>query len=119
VCGLSYTTVDSDPIKRADTGAEVGRVWLMRNAVTGYTCVATIKSAWVGSLTRTAANTYTAAFGTVNDDGPELHYAGPVRGVAGKGACVLWGGSMIDPVTGTVYYHSRVNPAIGYNSTCF
>lgn len=116
VCGLGYTRVDQDPIRR-DTGELLGTVHLLRNHMTGYACVVTLKSAYVGVATRALAYVDTDHAPEVADEGLKFYYAGPARTYAGPN-CVLWGALMADS-SGTVWYHQRANPAVGGIVTCF
>ena len=116
VCGVGYTRVDRDPIRK-DTGELLGTVHLLRNNLTGYVCTATLKSAYVGVATRTMAYVDTDYAPAVQDDGLKFYYAGPAKTYAGPN-CVLWGALMEDS-SGNVWYHARANPAIGGIVTCF
>ena len=117
LCGLGYTVQDQDPIHHAQTGTRLGTVYLMYNPVVGYGCTVTVKSAYVGSLTRTQVYLAAQYLPTQVDDGNRLWAAGPSRAYV-KGGCTIWGGFMADP-TGTIHYHDRANPAVGGIGTCF
>ena len=117
LCGLGYTTVDQDPIHDASTGALLGTVHLLYNPVAGYGCTVTLKSAYVGTLTRTQVYLSAQYLPTQTDDGNKLYAAGPTRAYV-RGGCTIWGGFMADP-SGTIHYHDRANPAIGGIVTCF
>ncbi|MFI7647071.1 hypothetical protein ACIBTZ_13460 [Micromonospora sp. NPDC049460] len=116
VCGVGYTRIDQDPIRK-DTGELLGTLHLLRNNLTGYACVVTLKSAYVGVATRTGVYADTDYASPVQDEGLKFYYAGPAKTYVGLGGCVLWGGSMADS-SGTVWYHARANPAIGGIVTC-
>ncbi|MEV1146262.1 hypothetical protein [Micromonospora sp. NPDC049799] len=117
LCGFGYTVRDQDPIHHAQTGARLGTVYLMYNTLTGYGCTATIKSAYVGTLTRTQVYLAAQYLPTQTDDANKLYAAGPTRAYV-RGGCTIWGGFMADPA-GTIHYHDRANPAIGGIGTCF
>jgi hypothetical protein len=51
----STTTDGHRSLTTLDTGAKWGDVYLMYNSATGYNCVATIKTAYVGTATYTDA----------------------------------------------------------------
>ncbi|MCM0677226.1 hypothetical protein NCC78_21410 [Micromonospora phytophila] len=112
LCGPGYTAVDQDPIRHAQTGARLGTVHLLYHPLVGYACTVTIKSAHVGTLTRTQVYV-----GGAVDDANKLYAAGPTRAYV-RGGCTIWGGLMADP-TGTIHYHDRANPAVGGIGTCF
>ncbi|MEU4772748.1 hypothetical protein [Micromonospora sp. NPDC023644] len=117
LCGLGYTLLDEDPIRHAETGARLGTVYLMYHPMVGYGCTVTVKSAYVGALTRTQVYLAAQYLPTQTDDGDKLWAAGPTRAYV-KGGCIIWGGFMADP-SGTIHRHDRVNPAIGGIGTCF
>ncbi|MEV4480287.1 hypothetical protein [Micromonospora coxensis] len=117
LCGLGYVQVDQDPIHDARTGLLLGTVHLLHHPMTGYGCAVTLKSAYVGTPTRTQVYLTAPYLPTQVDDGPRLYAAGPVRAYL-RGNCTIWGGLMADP-DGTVHHHDRANPAIGGIGTCF
>jgi len=118
LCGLGFVSVDQDPIRNTATGERLGTVYLLHNPFTGYGCTVTLKSAYVGSLTRTQVYLDPEAMPSFSvDDGDRLYAAGPVYGYVGTG-CAIWGGAMADP-SGTLHRHDRANPAIGGAVTCF
>ncbi|RKN38695.1 hypothetical protein D7223_30725 [Micromonospora endolithica] len=117
LCGFGYTVRDQDPVHHGQTGVRLGTVHLMYNPITGYGCTVTIKSAYVGSLTRTQVYLAAPYLPTQVDDGNRLYAAGPTKAYV-RGGCVIWGGSVADPA-GTVHQHDRANPAIGGIGTCF
>lgn len=117
LCGLGYTTVDQDPIRDAGTGELLGTVYLLHNPLVGYGCTVTIKSAYVGVLTRTQVYLDPESTSAGVDDGNHRYAAGPVYGYVGSG-CAIWGGFMAD-ASGTIHWHDRANPAIGGAVTCF
>ncbi|MEU6075400.1 hypothetical protein [Micromonospora sp. NPDC047074] len=117
VCGTGYVVRDQDPIHHAQTGERLGTVYLMHNPLLGYACTATVKTAYVGTLTRTQVYLAAQFLPTQTDDGSRLYAAGPARAYA-RGGCTIWGGFMADP-SGAIHYHDRANPAIGGIGTCF
>ncbi|SCE72202.1 hypothetical protein GA0074695_0589 [Micromonospora viridifaciens] len=117
LCGLGFTTVDRDPIRDAATGERLGTVYLLHNSITGYGCTVTLKSAYVGTLTRTQVYLDPELMPFTVDDGNRLYAAGPTYGYV-RGGCAVWGGFMAD-ASGTIHRHDRANPAIGGAVTCF
>ncbi|MEU5720840.1 hypothetical protein [Micromonospora sp. NPDC047738] len=118
LCGPGFVSVDQDPIRNATTGERLGTVHLLRNPFTGYGCTVTLKSAYLGSLTRTQVYLDPELIPSFSvDDGNRLYAAGPVYGYVGTG-CAIWGGAMAD-ASGTLHRHDRANPAIGGAVTCF
>ncbi|GIH97445.1 hypothetical protein ACFFMN_28745 [Planobispora siamensis] len=117
LCGPGFRVVDSDPIRRTDTGQVIGKVHLLFDEVTGQACGVTVKSAYLGAVTRAGVYLSPEGAQSVASDGPRLVYAGPVRAPA-RGRCVLWGGLLADPA-GTVFLHERANAAVGGIVTCF
>ncbi|MGR6322667.1 hypothetical protein Q2K19_12215 [Micromonospora soli] len=117
LCGLGFTAVDQDPIHDAATGQLLGTVHLLRNPFTGYGCTVTLKSAYVGALTRTQVYLDPESISFAVDDGNRLYAAGPVYGYL-NGGCAIWGGLIVD-ASGAVHRHDRANPAIGGAVTCF
>ncbi|MFG2058462.1 hypothetical protein ACGFI9_31000 [Micromonospora sp. NPDC048930] len=116
LCGPGFRTVDQDPIHDAATGTRLGTVYLLHNPFTGYGCAVTLKSAYVGTLTRTQVYLDPESTWFTVDDGNRLYAAGPVYGYVG-GGCAIWGGLMADG--SGVHRHDRANPAIGGAVTCF
>src|SRR6185312_4644529 len=61
-------------------GTKYGDVYLMYNAGSGYNCVATIKTSWVGTKSDTAANIWVQGQDEVYvDDGDYAYYAAVER----------------------------------------
>ncbi|QGN46337.1 hypothetical protein ACN26Y_08655 [Micromonospora sp. WMMD558] len=117
LCGLGYVVRDQDPIHHAESRERLGTVYLMYNTLTGYGCTVTVKSAYVGALTRTQVYLSAQYLPTQVDDAGRLYAAGPARAYV-RGGCTIWGGFMADP-SGAIHYHDRANPAIGGIGTCF
>ncbi|MEV4199595.1 hypothetical protein [Micromonospora globbae] len=117
LCGPGYLTTDQDPIHDARTGVRLGTVHLLYNALTGHACAVTIKSAYVGTPTRTQVHLSAEHLPTQLDEGPRAYAAGPARAYV-RGGCAIWGGYAAD-LSGTISYHDRANPAIGGIGTCF
>lgn len=117
LCGMGYNIVDQDPIRNAGTGERLGTVYLLHNPLVGYGCTVTLKSAYVGMLTRTRVYLDPESTSFTVDDGSRLYAAGPAYGYVG-GGCAIWGGAMAD-ANGTLHHHDRANPAIGGAVTCF
>ncbi|MFG2038113.1 hypothetical protein [Dactylosporangium sp. NPDC048998] len=76
-------------------GRSVGDVYLMYNNATGYNCVVTLKSSWVGTKTYTEANLWVSDGGMYTDEGLYSYYAA-TKGPA-KGKCVSYGGKIYAP----------------------
>jgi murein DD-endopeptidase MepM/ murein hydrolase activator NlpD len=85
VCGSGYSVIDSAALGSA------GRVYLLYNTSNGNNCVATIKSASVGTATATSAYLEVQGKSRITDSGNFAYYAGPVRAAASN-TCVKWGG---------------------------
>ncbi|WP_433241806.1 hypothetical protein ACQPYK_36880 [Streptosporangium sp. CA-135522] len=101
VCGTGFARVsDSSRPVKTPSGTVFGYVYLLYNRTTGFNCVTTIKSSFVGSSTYTSARLETQtkrikdepAQTAVKQDGKGYkYYAGPVTLYA-KGYCVkYWG----------------------------
>ncbi len=116
LCGLGFRTVDQDPIRDAASGARLGTVYLLHNPFTGYGCAVTLKSAYVGMLTRTQVYLDPEWTSFTVDDGNRLYAAGPVYGYV-HGGCAIWGG--LTEGSSGIHLHDRANPAIGGAVTCF
>ncbi|MBC6460281.1 hypothetical protein [Actinomadura sp. HBU206391] len=71
---------------------KVGDVYLMYNGSSGYNCVATLKSASVGTPTWTDAELIVQGSGSVHNEGQFKYYAAVQRYARGK--CVDYLGSM-------------------------
>lgn len=101
VCGAGFARVadSSRPVKTA-AGRTFGRVYLLYNRKTGFNCVTTIKTSFVGTSTYVSARLETqtrrikdepARTSTKQDAKNYKYYAGPVKLYA-KGYCVkYWG----------------------------
>ncbi|MFC4591479.1 M23 family metallopeptidase [Sphaerisporangium corydalis] len=85
ICGSGYSVIDSAALGSA------GRVYLLYNTGNANNCVATVKSASVGTATATSAYLEVQGKSRVTDSGSFAYYAGPVRAAAGN-TCVKWGG---------------------------
>ncbi|MEU7897205.1 M23 family metallopeptidase [Nonomuraea sp. NPDC049152] len=85
VCGAGYSVIDS-----AALGSS-GTVYLLYNSGNGYNCVATMKSASLGTATATTAYLEVQGSSRITDSGNYEYYAGPVRASAAD-KCVKWGG---------------------------
>lgn len=102
VCGSGFGRVTHDGSRAVKTpsGQVFGRVYLLYNRSTGQNCVVTIKSAYVGTPTRTSAqlivklsNTRTAE--KIDHLKKYKYYAGPVK-LNAKGKCVKYYGTVAD-----------------------
>lgn len=80
---------------KTDSGSVWGDVYLMYNSATGYNCVATIKSAYVGTLSGTGAMLYVKG-GTDHWDYKDYRYYAAVQWYA-SGKCVQYLGAVWDP----------------------
>lgn len=92
---------------RTSSGLTWGDVYLMYNSATGYNCVATIKSAYVGTPSQTEASLWVQGDpGWTRDIGSYSYYAAVQKKAAGK--CVqyegvIWNPSFTDVATGGRY----------------
>ncbi|HEX5597602.1 MAG TPA: hypothetical protein VFX61_16525 [Micromonosporaceae bacterium] len=84
LCGSGYYVINKHSLPDATT-------YLLYKDSGGYNCVVTIKTAKVGTATRTGAWLETQDGGVAKDEGDFKYYAGPVRLPAPK-TCVKWGG---------------------------
>ncbi|MEV7011830.1 hypothetical protein [Streptosporangium sp. NPDC051022] len=93
VCGSGFSRVSDGTraVKEVHTGEVLGYVYLLYNNGTGYNCLATIKTKYVG-----VATTVTAILGIQGGDGgyDSDEYKYFAKAVAyGKGKCAsIWGG---------------------------
>ncbi|GAB3281464.1 M23 family metallopeptidase [Parasphingorhabdus pacifica] len=87
VCGSGYSVIDSKGL------AGAGTVYLLYNGSNQHNCVATLKSASVGTPSATSAMLEVEGADRSTDSGNFSYYAGPVRAAAGA-TCVQWGGSV-------------------------
>ncbi|MGW4641993.1 hypothetical protein ACWEN6_25990 [Sphaerisporangium sp. NPDC004334] len=105
VCGAGFHRVaDSKRVVKTREGDVFGYVYLLYNGKTGYNCVTTIKTVYVGTPTYTSA-TLTTQTKRIKDepvrtnsktDGRKYkYYAGPVKLYA-KGFCVKYSGTIWD-----------------------
>lgn len=69
------TTDGHRSITNPFTGAHMGDVYLMYNSATGYNCVTTIKSIYVGSATLVDANLTVQGDGTYGESGYFKYYS--------------------------------------------
>ncbi|HEX5540941.1 MAG TPA: hypothetical protein VFX60_05165 [Micromonospora sp.] len=84
LCGSGYHVINSHSLPGATT-------YVLYKNDGGYNCVVTIKTANVGTATRTGAWLETQDGRTAKDEGDFKYYAGPVRLPAPK-TCIKWGG---------------------------
>lgn len=96
---------------------EIDTVHLLYNPLARYGCTVTLKSAYVGALTRTQVYLDPESTSFAVDDGKRLYAAGPTYGYV-RGGCAIWGGFMAD-AAGSIHYHHRANPAFGGVVACF
>jgi hypothetical protein len=101
VCGAGFAQVsDSSRPVKTPSGRVFGRVYLLYNRTTGFNCVTTIKTSFVGTATYASARLETQTR-RIKDEPPRTatkqdgksykYYAGPVKLYA-KGYCVkFWG----------------------------
>lgn len=105
VCGSGFGRISdgSRPVKTR-SGEVFGRVYLLYNRKTGYNCVVTIKSQYVGTATLTSATLQTQTkrhrdepvqTARKSDNDKYKYYAGPVKLYA-KGLCVKYSGTIAD-----------------------
>ncbi|MGV9598793.1 hypothetical protein ACWDR1_19205 [Streptosporangium sandarakinum] len=101
VCGTGFGRVnDGSRVVKTSTGKVYGRVYLLYNRSTGFNCVTTIKSSFIGSatyvMTRLEVQTKRIKNGPMrtvekHSEGKYKYYAGPVK-LYGKDQCVkYWG----------------------------
>lgn len=101
VCGAGFARVsDSSRPVKTSSGRVYGHVYLLYNRTTGYNCVTTIKTSFVGTGTYVSARLETQTrrikdepvrTAVKQDDKSYRYYAGPVKLYA-KGYCVkYWG----------------------------
>ncbi|WP_248961398.1 hypothetical protein [Sphaerisporangium perillae] len=105
VCGSGFARVaDSKRAVKTPSGQVFGYVYLMYNRRTGYNCVTTIKTSYVGTATMTSATLMTqtkrikdepARTNKKTDNRKYKYYAGPVKLYA-KGFCVKYSGTIAD-----------------------
>ncbi|MEU6410640.1 hypothetical protein [Microbispora sp. NPDC046933] len=105
VCGSGFGRVsDSTRAVKTHSGRVFGYVYLLYNRKTGYNCVTTIKTAYVGTATRTSATLETQTrrhrdepvrTARKSDSRKYKYYAGPVKLYA-KGLCVKYSGTIAD-----------------------
>lgn len=99
ICGSGFKVIDSHSF-----GTQVGEVFLLYNATTGYNCVATVKYAKVGTASPVSAIVQPQGRNQVKDSGSFSYYAGPVKAFA-RAVCVRWGGSIDDRSWLSPYEH--------------
>ncbi|MFF5208168.1 hypothetical protein [Streptosporangium sp. NPDC000396] len=96
ICGAGFARVDGgvQPVKTS-SGSVYGHVYLLYNSSTGYNCVTTIKTSFVGLPTHVSAWVQVKRPKTkpVDDSGSFKYYAGPAK-IYGKGLCVKFWGSI-------------------------
>jgi hypothetical protein len=93
VCGSSYSVIGSMPITLS--GTRMGTVYILYSSATGYNCVATIKSAYVGTSTFVSANVSKSSedpAGDADDHGNYQYYA--VAKIYAAGSCIQYYGSV-------------------------
>ncbi|GGK84604.1 hypothetical protein Sme01_28980 [Sphaerisporangium melleum] len=105
VCGSGFHRVaDSKRAVKTSGGDLFGYVYLLYNRKTGYNCVTTIKTSYVGTATYTSATLITQTRRIKDEpvqvakktDGRKYkYYAGPVK-LYGKGVCVKYSGTIWD-----------------------
>ncbi|WP_424531646.1 hypothetical protein ACOZ38_16675 [Sphaerisporangium viridialbum] len=105
VCGSGFARVaDSKRVVKTSSGDVFGYVYLLFNRKTGYNCVTTIKTSYVGTATYTEATLITQTRRVRDEpvrtnkktDGRKYkYYAGPVKLYA-KGLCVKYSGTIWD-----------------------
>ncbi|MCT9931469.1 hypothetical protein N5079_14710 [Planotetraspora sp. A-T 1434] len=105
VCGAGFGRVaDSKRAVKTYSGDIFGYVYLLYNRKTGYNCVVTIKTAYVGTQTYTSATLKTQTrrvrdepvrTASKTDGRKYKYYAGPVKLYA-KGLCVKYSGTIWD-----------------------
>ncbi|GAA0224797.1 hypothetical protein GCM10009527_021500 [Actinomadura nitritigenes] len=92
----SYSS-DGHRQAKTDGGSVWGDVYLLYNSATGYNCVATIKSAYVGTSTGTTANLLVDDGTWKNHSDADLYrYYAAVQWY-GRGKCVQYWGTIWDP----------------------
>ncbi|MGI5160512.1 hypothetical protein [Microbispora sp. CA-102843] len=99
VCGSGFGQVASSKVKTS-SGQVFGKVYLLYNRSTGQNCVVTIKSAYVGTPTRTSAQLMVRlpngrAAEKIDHLKKYKYYAGPVK-MNAKGKCVKYYGTVAD-----------------------
>ncbi len=93
VCGPGFSVVSdgSRAVKEVHDGTVLGYVYLLYNNSTGYNCVATIKTKYVGVATTVTAIVNIQGGSGGYDSGQFKYYAKATT--YGKGKCVsFWGG---------------------------
>ncbi|MER5321853.1 hypothetical protein [Streptosporangium roseum] len=93
VCGAGFARVSdgSRPVKTS-SGRVYGRVYLLYNRTTGYNCVTTIKSSFVGTGTYVSAWLETKTpRRSAKDAKSYRYYAGPVKLYAKDSCVTYWG----------------------------
>ncbi|GLW11965.1 hypothetical protein Misp01_70930 [Microtetraspora sp. NBRC 13810] len=105
VCGKGFARVsDSKRVVKTPSGDVFGHVYLLYNRRTGYNCVTTIKTSYVGTATYTDATLTTqtkrlrdepVSTSSKTDARRYKYYAGPVK-LHAKGFCVKYSGTIRD-----------------------
>jgi hypothetical protein len=78
------------------SGAKWGDVYLMYNSATGYNCVATIKSSYIGTASWTAADLLLYGDSTSHEDSGYYSYYAAVEAYAAN-KCVRYSGQIYSP----------------------
>lgn len=105
VCGSGFKVVaDGKRVVKTFSGDIFGYVYLLYNRKTGYNCVVTIKTSYVGTATYTSATLKTQTK-RIRDEPPRTasktdarrykYYAGPVK-LYGKNLCIKFSGIIHD-----------------------
>lgn len=89
--GSWSSTTDGHRSVTNQLGKKFGDVYLMYNSATGYNCVTTIKSVWVGSATPTAAYLWVQGDDEERVDSGSFKYYAAVQWYA-AGRCVQYTG---------------------------
>jgi hypothetical protein len=105
VCGSGFGRVaDGKRVVKTSSGDVFGYVYLLYNRRTGYNCVTTIKTSYVGTATFTSATLKTQTkrvrdepvrTASKTDERKYKYFAGPVKLYA-KGRCVKYSGIIWD-----------------------
>ncbi|MFF4779670.1 hypothetical protein ACFY05_43350 [Microtetraspora fusca] len=94
--GSWSSTTDGHRSVLTPTGAKWGDVYLMYNSATGYNCVATIKSAYVGTASYTFASIMVQGVAQWYSEARYLKYYAAVQRPAG-GKCVQYDAGIMNP----------------------
>ncbi|HEY0535261.1 MAG TPA: hypothetical protein VGD29_27055 [Actinoplanes sp.] len=94
--GTWSTTTDGHRSLLTGKGTKFGDVYLMYNSATGNNCVATIKSAYVGTASWTAADLLVQGESTAREDSDYYGYYAAVQAHA-AGTCVQYSAQIYSP----------------------